>query len=164
MKKLLIVGSLMFSLSCLNPAHAVDPVTTGIAAAGAAKAASGAAAAAATVVGAGTATAIGTPVVGILGGFGAAVAINEYRFDNCQQDKKACEAAKIGTYTGAGVGTAGVLTAVAIAGPNLLGLASIGSAVGGGVIAGAATLIAAPIIAAAAAGYGTYWYFNRENK
>jgi len=45
MNKWLIVGSLALSMSCLNSAHAIDPVTTGIAAGAAAKAATAGAAA-----------------------------------------------------------------------------------------------------------------------
>jgi hypothetical protein len=88
--------------------------------------------------------------------------MNNTLFSDCP-NQKACDAAKIGTYTGAGLGTVGSALAVVGAGANIMGLASIGSAVGGGVLAGVGTLVAAPIVAAAAVGGATYWWFNRDS-
>ncbi len=166
MKKWLILSSLILSWSYMNSANAIDPVTTGVAAGVAAKAAieGTAAAAAAGAVGVGVAAAVASPVAGIAGGFGAAKVMNDQFFTECEDNKKAaCDAAQMGTYTGAGVGTVGVLGAVAAAGASSAGLATIGSAIGGGAIAGAATLVAAPIVAAAAIGGATYWWFTRDN-
>jgi len=83
--------------------------------------------------------------------------MNDHYFKGCKVQQKACDAARIGTYTGAGVGTAGVVGAVAVAGVSTAGLATIGGVIGGGVITGAVTLVAAPIVAAAAVGGATYW-------
>jgi hypothetical protein len=168
MKKCTILSSLILSLSLMNSAHAVDPITTGVAAGAAAKvAAEGAAVAtAAGVVGAGAAAAIASPVAGIAGGFGAAKVMNDQFFTECEENEKAqkaCTAARAGTYTGAGLGTVGVLGAATAAGFSSAGLATIGGAIGGGAIAGAATLVAAPIVAAAAIGGATYWWFSRDD-
>lgn len=88
MKKWLIITSLVLSMSCLNSANAVDPVTTGAMAAGAANAAAaagggaaaGAAATAAGVAGVGAAAAVGGAAVGGIGGFGTAELMNNTLF------------------------------------------------------------------------------------
>jgi hypothetical protein len=172
MKKLLIISSLALSMSYMSSSYAVDPVTAGVAAGAAevavesaaiAAGAGGAAKAAVLVGAASAATAVGTTAVGIGAGYGTAKLMNDQLFtEGCEGKEEACKNAKIGTYTGATLGTLGVLSAVAMEGISTAGLATIGSAIGGGAIAGAATLVAAPIIAAAAVGGATYWWFARD--
>ncbi len=158
MKKSLMIGAVLLSLSSMN-SYAVEPVTTTIAATAAAKAATAGAATTAAILGAGAATAL-TGGVGIAGGFGTAKVMNDELFSECQ-NQKACDAAKIGTYSGAGIGTAGVIATVAMTGASTAGLATIGSVIGGGAIVGTVAVIAAPIVAAAAIGGATYWWFAR---
>jgi hypothetical protein len=158
MKKSLMIGAVLISLSSMNSSYAVEPVSTAVAAGAAAKAAI--ATSATTIIGAGTATALTGGGAGIVAGFGTAKVMNDKVFSECQ-NQKACDAAKVGTYTGASVGTAGVIATVAMTGASTAGLATIGSIIGGGAVVGAATLIAAPIIAAAAIGGATYWWFAR---
>ena len=166
MKKFLIISSLALSVSYMSSSYAVEPVTVGaVAGGGAAEVAAGVSAAeAVAIVGAaGAVSAVGTAGAGILGGVGTAVVMNDKLFatdnENCTGKEKACENAKIGTWTGAALGTLGVVSALAIEGVSAAGLASIGSIIGGGAVIGGATLVAAPIIAAAAVGGATYGLF-----
>ncbi len=161
MKKWLIAGSLVLSMSYVNSAYAVDPVTTGTTTGGAVAMADGAAGTAA-ILGAGAATAIGSTVVGVGAGFATAEIMNNELFANCPTNQTACDAAKVGTYSGAGIGTLGVLGTLAAVGADTAGLAAIGGAVGGGVAMGVTTLVAAPIVAAAVVGYATYWWYDRK--
>ncbi|HHB92115.1 MAG TPA: hypothetical protein ENK59_02740 [Thioploca sp.] len=145
MKKWLAVGSLVVSMSYVGSSYAVEPVSSSEMTVGAAIAA-----------GVGT-VAASSVVVGAASGVGTAYYINDKMFTNCSDEQNACDVAKLGTYTGAGLGTIWSIAYLAAEGANLVGLASIGSMVGGGVAAGATTVIAAPIIAAAAIGGATYW-------
>ncbi len=162
MKKSLMIGAVLLSLSSMNSSYAVEPVstTTAVVAGAAAKAATAAGTTAATVLGTGAATALAGGGVGIAAGFGTAKVMNDQVFSECQ-NQKACDAAKIGTYSGAAVGTAGVIATMAMTGASTAGLATIGGAIGGGAIVGAAAIVAAPIVAAAAIGGATYWWFAR---
>lgn len=165
MKKWLVVGGLVVSMSCINSTYAVDPVTTGIAAGAAAKIAAEGTAIGAAVAGAGVTSAVASPLIGVAGGVGTAYVMNDKLFSECEEiDQNACKKARIGTYAGAGLGTAGALGAIGLAGANTAGLAAIGSAVGGGAIAGAAALVAAPIVAAAAIGGLAYWWYAGNNE
>ncbi|OQY45240.1 MAG: hypothetical protein B6247_29195 [Candidatus Parabeggiatoa sp. nov. 2] len=139
--------SLCLCLAFIRPIHsanAVDPVTAGVVVGGAAKAAveGTAAAVAAGAVGTAAAAAVASPVVGLAAGVGTAAVMNDQLFDEaeCKKAKteKACKAARISTYTGAAVGTAGSLAALGVAGASTAGLATIGGAIGGGAIVGAA--------------------------
>jgi len=76
------------------------------------------------------------------------------------KDQKACDDAQIGTYTGAAVGTAASVVALAGAGAGPVGLATIGATVGGGMAAGATAVVAAPVVAAVAIGGLVYWVSN----
>lgn len=145
MKKWLAVGSLVVSMSYVGSSFAVEPISSSEMTAGAA-----------IVAGVGT-VAASSVVVGAAGGVGTAYYMNDKMFTNCPDEQTACDAAKLGTYTGAGLGTIWGIACLAVEGANLVGLASIGSMVGGGVAAGAATVVAAPIVAAAAIGGVTYW-------
>ena len=169
MKKWWVAGTLVLSMSCVN-SYAVEPVTTGVAAGIAAKAAvegTAAAASAATaagLIGAGAATALTGAGAGIAAGYGGAYGMNEYLFSGCKnKNKTACDKAKTGTYTGATVGTLGSIAALFGAGASASGLACIGSMLGGGAIAGTAALIAAPVVVAALAGAGTYWWLAGDD-
>lgn len=146
MKKWLTVGSLVVSMSYIGSSYAVEPVSTTSEVAGGAAIAAGVGTVAASSV-----------VAGAAGGVAAAYHMNNKMFTNCPDAQTACDAAKIGTYTGAGLGTLWGAACLAVEGANLVGLASIGSMVGGGVAAGAATVVVAPVIAAAALGGVTYW-------
>ena len=164
MKKLLVASTIALSMSFATSSHALDPVTAGAAAAGGvADAAVGAGAAvsgaAGAAVGAAAAAGIAVGVVGGAGvaGYGTAELMNNNLLNGCK-NIKACDKAKEGTYTGAALGTGGVIGALAVAGADVAGLAAIGSVVGGGAIAGAVTLVAAPIVAAAVVGGVMYWW------
>jgi len=168
MKKLLVASTIALSMSFATSSHALDPVTTaGAAASGAAEAATGAMGAAGAAVGGAAGAAVGAAAaagiaVGVVGGagvagYGTAELMNKSLLDGCK-NKTACEKAKEGTYTGAALGTGGVIGALAVAGADVAGLAAIGGAVGGGAIAGAVTLIAAPVVAAAVVGGVMYWW------
>ncbi|MBB1125603.1 hypothetical protein [Thiospirillum jenense] len=85
--------------------------------------------------------------------------MNDALYSDCA-DQAACDAAQVGTYGGAAVGTAGSAVAVAVAGAGPAGLATIGSVVGGGMAAGVGVLVAAPVVAAAAVGGLAYWLFS----
>ncbi|MDM8559269.1 hypothetical protein [Candidatus Parabeggiatoa sp. HSG14] len=167
MKKWLIAGGLALSMSYVSSVHAVDPTTAAVAASTAAEvaAAEGVVAAgvatAASVVSSGVAAAVASPLVGVAGGAGTAYLMNDHLFNKCANDKQ-CDAAKQGTYWGAGVGSAGVVGAALLAGLDTAGLAAIGAAVGGGAVAGASTLVLAPVVAAVAVGYGAYWWFSDD--
>ena len=157
MKKILLVSGLVLSISTLNTAYAIEPVSTGVAVVTAIEAAEVATAATMGIVGIGVTTAITGTGIGILGGAGTAVVMNRHLFSSdekrCQTHPKACEKAKVGTWTGAGLGTVGVVGTVAvISATSATGLATIG-------VAGAAALVATPILAAVAIGGGTYWWF-----
>ncbi len=145
MKKWLIAGSLVVSMSCIGSSYAVEPVSTTSEISGVAIAAGVGAVAASSVV------------AGAAGGIATAYQMNEKMFTNCPDQQTACDAAKLGTYTGAGLGTIWGIACLAVEGANLVGLASIGSMVGGGIAAGAATVVVAPVVAAAAIGGATYW-------
>ncbi|WP_199251952.1 hypothetical protein [Aeromonas veronii] len=97
----------------------------------------------------------GVGIVAGSAGVGAASVLNDTVFDESEE-------AQIGTYTGAAVGTAGSLGALAIAGAGPTGLATIGSLVGGGMAAGAVGLIAAPIVGAVLVGTATYFIFKND--
>jgi hypothetical protein len=80
-----------------------------------------------------------------------------------REERDARQAGRVATYTGAAVGTAGAIGAVAAAGTTGLsaagitsGLAAIGATVGGGMTAGVAVAAAAPAALAVGAGYGVY--------
>ncbi|MCK5718975.1 MAG: hypothetical protein KAH84_03375 [Thiomargarita sp.] len=163
MKKLLVIGTLAISMSYMTSSYA-EPATASVAA-GSAVVAEGVMAAegAAMIAGAtaaGMAAAIASPVVGA--GLGAATAkvMNDKIFTDCENQQKACDAAQIGTYTGAGVGTLAAIGAVVMEGLSTAGLVSIGSVVGGGALAGAATLVAAPIVLAVAGGGLAYLWIT----
>ncbi len=151
MKKWLAIGSLVVSMSYVGSSFAIEPVSSSEMTVGAAIAA-----------GVGT-VAASSVVVGAAGGVGTAYYINDKMFTNCSDGQEACDAAQLGTYTGAGLGTLWGVACLAAEGANLVGLASIGSMVGGGVAAGAVTVVAAPIIAAAAIGGATYWVVKDWN-
>lgn len=107
-----------------------------------------------------TLAAVGGPVtVAGTTGLGAARLINETLYSHCE-NQDACDAAKVGTYTGAVVGTGASLAAVAATGAGPAGLAAIGATVGGGMAAGVGLLVAAPVAAAAAVGGLVYWLFS----
>lgn len=106
------------------------------------------------VVGGGVAAGVG--LVGGFGGVGAAHLMNKYLYSDCK-NQTACDAAQVGTYTGAAVGTAASVGALAVAGAGPVGLATIGATIGGGMAAGATAVVAAPIVAAAAIGGLVYW-------
>lgn len=99
----------------------------------------------------------GAPVIAGAGGLAGAYLINKHCFND---NSKASEAARTGTYVGATVGTVGSVGALAVCGAGPAGLATIGSFVGGGMAAGAVTVLAAPAIAAGAVGYAVYWFFD----
>lgn len=105
------------------------------------------------VVGGGVVAGVG--IVAGSAGVGAASVLNDTVFDESEE-------AQIGTYTGAAVGTASSLGALAIAGAGPTGLATIGSLVGGGMAAGAVGLIAAPIVGAVLVGTATYFIFKKD--
>ncbi|WP_181363234.1 hypothetical protein, partial [Aeromonas sp. HMWF015] len=105
------------------------------------------------VVGGGVVAGVG--IVAGSAGVGAASVLNDTVFDESEE-------AQIGTYTGAAVGTASSLGALAIAGAGPTGLATIGSLVGGGMAAGAVGLIAAPIVGAVLVGTATYFLFKKD--
>ena len=162
MKKILVVSGLVLSISTLNTAYAIEPVSTGVAVVTAIEAAEVATAATMGIVGIGVTTAITGTGIGILGGAGTAVVMNRHLFSSdekrCQTHPKACEKAKVGTWTGAGLGTVGVVGTVAvISATSATGLATIG-------VAGAAALVATPILAAVAIGGGTYWWFVAQQE
>jgi len=113
--------------------------------------------AAGAVVGGGVVAGVG--LVGGFGGVGAAHLMNKHLYSDCK-DQKACDAAQFGTYTGAAVGTAASVGALAVAGAGPVGLASIGATVGGGMAAGATAVVAAPVVAAVAIGGLVYWLFK----
>jgi len=173
MKKLLVASTIALSMSFATSSHALDPVTTGAVATGAveASAAAGTAVGSAiggavggavgTAVGVVAATGIAATVVGGAGaaGYGTAELMNNNLLKGCK-NRNACEKAKEGTYTGAALGTGGVIGAFAVAGVDTVGLAAIGSTVGGGAIAGIGVLIVAPIVAAAALGGAVYWWYS----
>jgi hypothetical protein len=157
-----ILGSLMLVIVCVNPAYAIGP---GWAAAYGTMSALmfeqvSVNKAAYVAGGAGIAPIVMNTVVGgAVAGFGTAKLMNDRIFSDCQ-NPKACDAAKIGTYVGATIGTTGVMITVATIGVNATSLATIGAVVGSGIAAGAAALVAAPIVAAIAVGWATYWWFS----
>ncbi len=105
---------------------------------------------------------VGVPLVAGAGAAGAANLMNKYVFDG---NTKADEAARVGTYTGVAVGTAGSAVALAVAGAGPVGLSAIGGVVGGGMAAGAITVLAAPLVAASVIGgavYSVYWLFSDD--
>lgn len=81
-----------------------------------------------------------------------------------KKERKAMKKGRVGSYVGAGVGTAGSIAAISASGTVAglsgagitSGLAAIGSTVGGGMAAGVAISTAAPVAAAVALGYGVY--------
>jgi hypothetical protein len=99
---------------------------------------------------------IGTGIVGGAGGWGAANLMNKTFYTDCQ-NQKACDAAKVGTYIGAAVGTAASVGTLMVLGAGTAELASIGAVIGGGMAAGATAVVAAPIVVAAAVGAAIYW-------
>ena len=110
----------------------------------------------------GSGVVVGVPLVAGTGGSGAANLMNKYVFDG---NTKADKAARVGTYTGAAVGTAGSIGALAVAGAGPAGLSAIGGVVGGSMVAGAITVLAAPIVVTAVFGgavYSVYWLFTDD--
>ncbi len=101
----------------------------------------------------------GTGLVGGGAGLAGAKLMNDHLYTDCQ-DQAACDAAQIGTYTGAAAGTAASVGTLAVVGAGPAGLATIGAAVGGGMAAGAITVVAAPLVAAAIVGGSVYWLFS----
>lgn len=166
MKRQSIFGNLMLIMVCVNPAYAISPgwaaaygtmsalIFDQVSVNKAAYAASSAGIA--SIV-------MNTVIGGAVAGFGTAKLMNVHVFSDCQ-NPKACDAAKIGTYAGAAIGTTGIMATVATMGVNATSLATIGAVVGGGVAVGAAALVAAPIVAAIAVGWATYWWFSGDGK
>jgi hypothetical protein len=155
MKKLLVISSLVVSMSVIAPVHA-ELFSSGAATAGAAEVA---AEGAAIAIGAGAATAV---TAGVAAGFGTAVVMNERLFTSsnlCTANQKSCKAAQVGTYTGAGLGSAGVLAAMATCGADIAGLTALGGTIGGGLLTGIATVVIAPVAIAAAGGYAAYYWW-----
>lgn len=101
----------------------------------------------------------GTALISGAGGLGAASLMNRYLYSNATQ---ANDMARIGTYTGAVVGTAGSLGTLALVGTGTGELAAIGGLVGGGLATGAVAVIAAPVVMAAVVGGVAYWLFSGE--
>ena len=157
MKKLLAVSSLVVSMSVITPVYAETFSASATAAGGAAEVA---AEGAAVAIGAGAATA-GT--AGVAAGVVTAKVMNERLFTNCPaENQAACDAAQVGTWTGAGVGSAGVLAIVATCGADAAGLAALGATVGGGLLTGIATVVIAPVAVAAAGGYAAYYWWPED--
>jgi hypothetical protein len=135
--------------------HVAKAGTVGAAVTGASGASiMGTLASAGAIVGGGVVAGVG--IIAGSAGVGAASVLNDTIFDESEE-------AQIGTYTGAAVGTAGSLGALAIAGAGPSGLAAIGSLVGGGMAAGAVGLIAAPIVGAVLVGAATYFAFKKDD-
>ncbi len=164
MKKCSILGSFVLIMACVNFAYATGPewvATYGMGAGlnigklGVNEAVYAAGGAAAPIV---TST-----LVGGAAGFGTAKLMNDHLFSDCQ-NPKACDAAKVGTYAGASIGTTGIVLMVATVGLNATGLASIGAAVGGGMAAGAAVLVATPVVATITVGGAIYWWFSCDGE
>ncbi|MBE9561397.1 MAG: hypothetical protein IMF12_00855 [Proteobacteria bacterium] len=144
MKKWLAVGSLVVSMSYVGAIYA-EPVSSSEAATGIA-------------IGAGVGAVAATSVVaGVAAGASTAYYLNKNQFTDCPDAQTACDAAQVGTYTGATLGAIWGIACLATEGASLVGLTSIGTMVGGGVAAGAATVVAAPVVAAVALGGATYW-------
>jgi hypothetical protein len=101
----------------------------------------------------------GVGLVGGAGGVGAAKLMNDHLYTDCQ-DQAACDAAQIGTYTGAATGTVASVGTLVLVGAGPTGLATVGAAVGGGMAAGATTVVVAPIVAAVVIGGAVYWLFS----
>jgi hypothetical protein len=80
------------------------------------------------------------------------------------QERAACQAARIAGVVGSVAGTGGAIAAVSgmgtvagLSGAGITtGLAAVGGTVGGGMLAGTAMAVAAPAVAAGALAYGTY--------
>jgi len=154
MKKLLIASTIALSMSFATSSHALDPVTTGAVAGGAAEAATGAAVGAAAAA---AGIAVGVVAGAGAAGYGTAKLMDKTLLNECA-NATACDQARYGAYHGVALGTGGVIGALAVVGADVAGLAAIGGAVGGGAIVGAGVLVAVPIVAAAALGGVVYWW------
>jgi len=157
-------GSLVLAMAGVNCAYATGPEWVGAYAMSSSFFAQfGVNKAAYAAGGAGAGPIVMSTLVGGAAGFGTAKLMNDHILSDCQ-NPKACDAAKVGTYAGATIGTAGIVATVAVVGINATGLATIGAAIGGGMAAGVTALVAAPIVAVIAVGGATYWWFSGEGE
>lgn len=87
---------------------------------------------------------------------GAAHLVNKALYADCT-NQSACDAAQVGSYAGAVMGTGATALTVAATGAGPASLAAIGATVGGGMAAGVGLLVAAPVVAAIGLSGLVYW-------